>query len=144
MGSHVSEVLDNTLLPLDFDATKDLLRRAMQAAAVPNDAGDEASILVVPVAPRIAAGCLLFHILQQDERVARLYQTIDEEEDEDGDGLPLKRNSRINNTTEMMQVAEDTLTLLSGWQSRTKRRRRLKIPWLGLVQVYREQATDFR
>lgn len=111
LGTNVSELLKNPLVPLDFDAAKDLLRRAMEASGRPQgeDKDDAASVLAVPIAPRVAAGCLLFQILQ-DERHAGMYSTIDEDEDGE-DASKRAGNNGTNSLTEMITVAEDSLKL---------------------------------
>ena len=105
LGSHVSELLNNPLVPLDFEAAKDLLRRAMEATG-PQEKETDGGLLAVPMPPRVAAGCLLFQILQ-DERHAASYATIDED-DEEGEA---KKTSSSSSITEMISVAEDTLKL---------------------------------
>lgn len=107
LGTNVSELLDNPLVPLDFEAAKELLRRAMEASGPPQQGKDDGGLLAVPMTPRVAAGCLLFQILQ-DERHAGEYATIDE--DEEGDDKTSATNSSTS-VTEMINVAQDTLKL---------------------------------
>jgi hypothetical protein len=107
LGTHVSELLDNPFVPLDFEAAKDLLRRAMDSVGAKTDGKDDFGLPLVPMAPRVAAGCLLFQILQ-DERHAGNYSTIDEDEIEEEDKKKTNGNSSL---TEMITVAEDTLKL---------------------------------
>jgi len=111
LGTHVSELVKNPLVPLDFEAAKELLRRAMDAAG-PETETSAMSILAGPIAPRVAGGCLLFQILQ-DERHAGMYHTIDEDDDEPTDGSPTKKNGNnaSSSLTEIIGVAEETLRL---------------------------------
>jgi hypothetical protein len=109
LGTHVSELLDNPFVPLDFEAAKDLLRRAMDSNGAMTDEQDDTGLSLVPMAPRVAAGCLLFQILQ-DERHAGNYSTIDEDEIEEEE----KKKPNANGTsslTEMITIAEYTLKL---------------------------------
>lgn len=120
LTTHVSALLDSCLVPLDFEAAKDLLRRAMEASGPSSDNSgadeDDATraILQVPMTPRVAAGCLLFQILQ-DERSARMYLTIDEDDYEDtaGDNTSAAAKESADmkqaESRNLIQVAEDTL-----------------------------------
>ena len=65
-GTCVSEVLDS-LVPLDFDAAKDLLKRAMESEHPPN-------------APKVAAGCVLYQVYMDEVKVAREGIVNDDEE----------------------------------------------------------------
>ncbi|CAB9507913.1 Eukaryotic elongation factor 2 kinase [Seminavis robusta] len=112
LGTHVSELIDNPLVPLDFEAAKELLRRAMDSMGVnesENSDEEGSGLLLVPMAPRVAAGCLLFQILQ-DERHADEFLTIDEDEGE-VDAKKDNNKDKTGSLTEMMTVAQDTLKL---------------------------------
>ena len=128
LGTHISELLTNPLVPLDFEAAKDLLRRAMDASGPKgqdND-NDERGVLAVPMAPRVASGCLLFQILQ-DERHAGMYSTIDEDE---GEGEQGNNDSTTGSSggglTELMTVAEDTLILFALMQQQESEAEKVK------------------
>lgn len=49
LGTSVSTLLDNTFVPVDFEAAKDLLKRALESEFPPNG-------------PKVAAGCILYQI----------------------------------------------------------------------------------
>lgn len=91
----VSDLLGSAI-QIDFDHAKDLLRRAMTCP-------------FPPARPKAAAGCLLYHILQ-DER----NQDIPSQEDEDV--ITPERPS----DTEMIQVLEDTIGLLKDLENESK------------------------
>ena len=106
LGTHVSELLVNPMVPLDFEAAKDLLRRAMEESGSKKLDDDKGGVLSTPIGPRVASGCLLFQILQ-DERHAGMYSTIDEDEDEQA----TKTCKSGGSLKELMTVAQDTLKL---------------------------------
>lgn len=114
LGTHVSELLVNPLVPLDFEAAKDLLRRAMEeSGSKEQDDSKNNAVLSAPLGPRVASGCLLFQILQ-DERHAGKYSTIDEDDDDNNkEGKEMNSNGggSSGSLTELMTVAEETLQL---------------------------------
>mmetsp|Transcript_44732 Transcript_44732/g.52420 ORF Transcript_44732/g.52420 Transcript_44732/m.52420 type:complete len:856 (+) Transcript_44732:130-2697(+) len=104
LGTHVSELLRNPFVPLEFEAAKDLLRRALEAAGPKQQDTDDGGLSAAPMTPRVAAGCLLFQILQ-DERLAGTYEVVEE-----ADAGTASTNVS-SSLTELISVAEDTLTL---------------------------------
>lgn len=137
LGTHVSELLDNILIPLDFEAAKDLLRRAMTSLAQESQqenstAAEHNVVLLQPIAPQVAAGCLLFQILQ-DERHVGMYATDhdnvdgsndDDDNDEPDDHTPIK--PKTDNRADLMQVAEDTLQLFKKMEEQEKEAKKVK------------------
>jgi hypothetical protein len=87
LGTTVSELLD-TVVPIDFDAAKDLFRRALNSN-------------FPPTTPKAAAGCLLYQ-MYLDER-----ETQDYCEDEDTFGM----NEPVSDTT-IMHLLEEIIKLM--------------------------------
>jgi len=111
LGTHVSELVANPLVPLNFEAAKILLRRAMMEATGDGEQNNAHDKLATPLAPKVAAGCLLFQILQ-DERHSEQYLIIDEDEQEE----PATEDKQAVNKgdgglTELITAAQDTLKL---------------------------------
>ena len=96
MDSSVSDLL-KLIIPTDFEAAKDLLRRAM-ASPYP------------PTAPKAAAGCLLQQILHEEMQhllAERDQQDQNDMEDEDDSAWPSSANDLV-----MTQVLFDTIDLI--------------------------------
>lgn len=124
LGTHVSELLVNPMVPLDFEAAKDLLRRAMEASGSKSQIGGKDGVLSTPIGPRVASGCLLFQILQ-DERHAGMYSTIDEDEDGE-EGKQTNTGSSSGSLTELMTVAQDTLKLFGSLEEQQNEAEKVK------------------
>lgn len=93
LGTSISDLLDS-IVSLDFEGAKDLLKRAMDSEFPPN-------------APKVAAGCLLYQIYLDEATIAREGNNNDDDDGEQGLGL-----SVISDLV-LMNLLEDILDLIS-------------------------------
>jgi elongation factor 2 kinase len=96
LGTHVSPLLNN-IVPVDFEAAKDLLKRAMDSE-------------FPPASPKAAAGCILYQIYLDEEHCENAY-TEDDEEDEEGSGLMLPKRSV--SYAALINLISDILSIMS-------------------------------
>jgi elongation factor 2 kinase len=111
LSSSVSNLLHeaSTGVTIDFEAAKTLLRRAVSLTNEP------------PHKPKVAAGCLLLQILQDELHVQEnAHVNVNEGEEDDVDASKTsweddethsKKNSSTTSEAELLQVLEDTLDL---------------------------------
>eukprot|EP00429_Kryptoperidinium_foliaceum_P005933 CAMPEP_0176011026 /NCGR_PEP_ID=MMETSP0120_2-20121206/5075_1 /TAXON_ID=160619 /ORGANISM="Kryptoperidinium foliaceum, Strain CCMP 1326" /LENGTH=796 /DNA_ID=CAMNT_0017343883 /DNA_START=142 /DNA_END=2529 /DNA_ORIENTATION=- len=94
----VSSLLQK-IVPVDFETSKDLLRRAMESP-------------FPPAAPKAAAGCLLYQVyLDELQSDPSLEEDDEEEEDSLENGTPTSKPSKPSPAT-IMQLIQDILQLL--------------------------------
>jgi elongation factor 2 kinase len=102
LTSQVSTLLPS-IVSIDFESSKILLNRAMTSPYPPSK-------------PKVAAGCLLFQILQDEKRSIGIQNAIGNDCDE-----TLTDNvSSLSTNTELMQVLEDTIQLMKELENENK------------------------
>lgn len=98
IGTCVSPLLD-TVVPIDFESSKELLRRAMESE-------------YPPAAPKVAAGCILYHIYV-DEKACMNTTMQDDDDDESGEAEPLRENNQPVSDKALIHLLRDILALMS-------------------------------
>jgi len=97
LDSCVCDLL-NLVVPINFDAAKELLRRALSS---PQQS---------PVGPRVAAGCLLYQLLHDENK----------HRDQDITVIKEAGEAQFNDHSMMIQVLVDTLTLFDALEEEKK------------------------
>eukprot|EP00536_Pseudo-nitzschia_multiseries_P006188 jgi/Psemu1/286289/fgenesh1_pg.129_\ len=96
LGTAVSELLDS-FVPIDFEAAKDLLKRAMDSELPPN-------------APKVAAGCVLYQIYLDEASIAR--EGIKTDNDDNDHGHAFNKQSVASDLV-LITLLQDILDLMA-------------------------------
>lgn len=105
LGTSVSELL-NSFVPLDFEAAKDMLKRAMESELSPN-------------APKVAAGCVLYQIYLDEVSMAR--QGI-----KDDDQDQIFTNHSVASDLVLINLLRDILYLMAARDEERESNRQFK------------------
>jgi elongation factor 2 kinase len=96
LGTCVSPLL-NTIVPVDFEAAKHLLKRAMESE-------------FPPTAPKVAAGCLLYQIYLDEQAEVT---TLKEDDADDGDLKPVVPPMKFVSDRILINLLTDILQMVS-------------------------------
>ena len=95
LGTCVSELLDS-FVPVDFEAAKDLLKRAMESECPAN-------------APKVAAGCVLYQIYVDEVSVAQEEFKYDDDDEQD---QPCTKHTVVSDLV-LTNLLEDILDIMA-------------------------------
>jgi elongation factor 2 kinase len=111
LGTAISPLLDS-LVPIDFDAAKDLLKKAMDSE-------------LPPAAPKVAAGCILYQIYLDEEHAVPAIEEDDDDNNGDKEEKPQTSTKKVSDLV-LINLLTDILNLMSACQLESEEKERHK------------------